>query len=281
MTTQEYISSGIIESYVLGLATDQERAEFERMCAAHTEVRAARDEFERNLELQSLKGAVKPPSNLRSKIFAELEIEKEKLPGNSFDQNAYNNSNTQPAPVVTMNPWMKYVAVAAVLLLVTSTILNFYFFNQYKSITSKYEGLVQQNAEIAKNNQQLQVQYNETMAALEKLSDPAMAIIKMAGNAVSTSPSPNSMATVYWDTRTKDVYLRINNLPEASSDKQYQLWAIVDGKPVDAGVFDIVKGVPVITMKNIPSAQLFAITLEKKGGSPTPEGPMYVMGKVS
>jgi len=34
-------------------------------------------------------------------------------------------------------------------------------------------------------------------------------------------------------------------------------------------------------MKNIPKAQAFAITLEKKGGSVTPTlSAMYVMGKV-
>jgi anti-sigma-K factor RskA len=33
-------------------------------------------------------------------------------------------------------------------------------------------------------------------------------------------------------------------------------------------------------MKNVRSAQAFAITLEKKGGSSTPEGSMYVMGNL-
>ena len=50
MNLNEYISSGIVESYVLGLADEAERAEFERMCAAHEEVRAARNAFELALE---------------------------------------------------------------------------------------------------------------------------------------------------------------------------------------------------------------------------------------
>ena len=47
---QEYILSGIVESYVLGIASPEESAEFERMCAAHQEVRAARNAFEIQLE---------------------------------------------------------------------------------------------------------------------------------------------------------------------------------------------------------------------------------------
>ena len=75
MNIQEYISSGIVESYVFGLVNDQEKQEFERMCAAHAEVKEARDSFEWRLEQQSLATAVAPPSNLRSRIFSELEIE--------------------------------------------------------------------------------------------------------------------------------------------------------------------------------------------------------------
>jgi anti-sigma-K factor RskA len=88
------------------------------------------------------------------------------------------------------------------------------------------------------------------------------------------------MATLFWDTKTKDVYIMPNKLPKVEDDKQYQLWALVDGKPVDAGVLDPRCG-SVCKMKNIPAAQAFAITLEKAGGSPTPTlSAMYVMGKV-
>lgn len=281
MNTQEYISSGIVESYVLGLASDQEKAEFERMCAAHPEVKQARDAFEIQLEQQALKAAVKPPADIRSRLFAQIETEKADTiaPGRVIDMPS--NGAGGSAPVLKIGAGLRYFAAASVLLLVTSAALNIYFFTQYKSLSSKYDGLVKENAEMAKNNEQIQARYNESLAAMDKLSNPDMAVIHMLGNAVPTSPSPNSLATVYWDTRTKDVYLHVNNMPEASGDKQYQLWAIVDGKPVDAGVFDVVKGVAVITMKNIPKAQVFAITLEKRGGSVSPEGPMYVLGKVS
>jgi anti-sigma-K factor RskA len=53
--------------------------------------------------------------------------------------------------------------------------------------------------------------------------------------------------------------------------KQYQLWAIVDGKPVDAGMIATKKGIYHIQkMKSFGSVQAFAITLEKAGGSPIP-----------
>ncbi|MBC7851636.1 MAG: anti-sigma factor [Chitinophagaceae bacterium] len=281
MNIQEYISSGIVESYVLGLVTDQERTEFERLCAAHTEVRAARESFEVSLEQVSMAGAVQPPRQLRTKIMSELKIDTERT-GTLRAIPSTDSSATvrDEVPVVRMNKGLRYLAAASVVLLIGSIAMNIYFFNQYKSSDSKYQSLLAVNTELAQNQKALQTSNSEYESTLQMLKDPAMAIIKMAGNAVPTSPDPSSMATVYWDTRSKDVFILVNKMPAPATDKQYQLWAIVDGVPVDAGVFDIA-GKPVIKMKNIQRAQAFAVTLEKRGGSATPSKDMYVLGKVS
>ena len=116
--------------------------------------------------------------------------------------------------------------------------------------------------------------------AINLMKNPLMAIVKMSG--VPKSPDPSSMATVYWDTKSKEVYLLVNQLPKPVANKQYQLWAIVDGKPVDVGIFDSVEGLSFVKLKTIQKAEAFAITLEKKGGSATPDmEAMYVMGKVT
>lgn len=274
MNIKEYISSGIIESYVLGLASSEEREEFERMCAAHTEVRLAREEFEIQLENHALKNSVQPPAHVRSKLFAEIEIEQQKI-GPRI------STNSTQAPVVPIQPWWRYLAAASIVLLLTSTTLNFYFFSQFKSTERLYKDVLAQNQEYADNLKRTQVKFNEYEEAFRKMNDPAMVMVRMQGTFVATSPDSTSMATVFWDSNSKDVYLQINKMPVPSSDLQYQLWAIVDGVPVDAGVFDTNNGKPLVSMKNIPRAQAFAVTLEKKGGSPTPKGQMYVLGKVS
>jgi anti-sigma-K factor RskA len=94
---------------------------------------------------------------------------------------------------------------------------------------------------------------------------------------------PGMMATVYWDQNSKDVYMVVNNLPAPPSGKQYQLWAIIDGKPVSAGLYDMTDPSKMVQkMKNIQgNVQTFAITLEQKGGSSTPTlDQMYVAGNV-
>jgi anti-sigma-K factor RskA len=67
---------------------------------------------------------------------------------------------------------------------------------------------------------------------------------------------------------------------------QYQLWAIVDGKPFDAGLLIETKTADnkynIQKMKSFGKAEAFAITLEKKGGSATPSmDKMYVISKTT
>ena len=89
---------------------------------------------------------------------------------------------------------------------------------------------------------------------------------------------PNDLAIVYWNSDTKDVMLNVQALPSAPANMQYQLWAIVDGKPVSEGMLTM--GAGLHRMSDVENAQAFAVTLEKAGGSPTPKGDMYVMGTI-
>jgi len=71
-------------------------------------------------------------------------------------------------------------------------------------------------------------------------------------------------------------------MPIAPKGKQYQLWAMVDGQPVNAGVFPLdVKVDGTSKMLDIPKAQAFAITLEDEGGKDVPTlSELCVMGGI-
>jgi anti-sigma-K factor RskA len=109
------------------------------------------------------------------------------------------------------------------------------------------------------------------------LTDPRYAAIRMTGQEVS----PQSYATAVWNAESGKLFLDAGNLPETASDKQYQLWAIVEGVgPVSAGVFD-----PETELLDMPDISgevtAFAVTLEPRGGSESPTlEQMYVLGGV-
>jgi anti-sigma-K factor RskA len=271
VTPQEYILSGIVESYVLGLASEEDSIEFERMCDAHSEVRAARNAFELQLEQSLLQQKLEPPRELKSRIFSEIGMEK--------DEQSPRIYPVKPT-LIPRKGFLRYVAAASLILLAGSVLLNLYLLNEYKRSIAQYKELVATQTQVAGANQILQTKLENYENALSLMKNPLMAIVKMPG--VATSPAPTSLATVYWNTESKEVYLLVNRLPAPVSDKQYQLWAIVDGHPVDAGIIDMNSGVSFVKLKTIPKADAFAITLEKKGGSITPTmEAMYVMGKVT
>ena len=87
-------------------------------------------------------------------------------------------------------------------------------------------------------------------------------------------------ARVYWNKYTHNSYIDVLSLPSPEEGKQFQLWALVDGKPVDAGVFTSGEQ-SVQRVKDISSAQAWAVTLEPKGGSisPTMDELFLISGK--
>jgi len=263
VNVKEYISSGIIESYVLGLASPEEQAEFESMCRQYPEILQARIDFELAMERQAMQNAVEPPSSLKQRVLNAVSPAEAKIV-----------SITGGGTAAKTN-WFKWVAAASALLLAGSLYWNISQFNRNRRIEATYRDLVKDYDSAAFRLTEIE----DEIAMIKNNSNVKMAAMKGMGI------SPSSFATVYWDTTSRDVYLLVNNLPVPASDQQYQLWALLDGKPIDVGMIDnesfIGQKKLLLRMKNVRGAQAFAITLEKKGGSekPTMEN-MYVLGNL-
>lgn len=257
MNTEEYISSGIVESYVLGLASDEESREFEKMCSQYPEVLQVRNAFELALEKQALENAITPSTGLKAKIFETISSE-----GKIVSMHAVPARNSD----LPITGWLKYAAAACLILLAGSLYWNISLYNKNKNLSNDYNNTVAKLNDVEKDIQILQ-------------SNPNVKMASMKGQEIS----PASYATVYWDTASQDVYLMVNNIPKPASDKQYQLWAFLDGQPIDMGIIEIKeKPLQLYRLKKAQAAQAFAITLEKKGRSDIskPGGDVYVMGKL-
>lgn len=276
MNIQAYIESGVIESYVLGMTDSQEAAELEQLSSQYPEIKQAIDAFEASLEKQAFANTSMPPANLKEKLMFTLkdEFAKEENKATPIISLQERDAITYQAPVKSMGVWTKYVAAASIILLVASAGLNVYFYKEAKEAKGNYLALLKENTTITADNRVYQTKMLDIYNSMQIMSDPAMIKVAMSG-----VKDPQELATVFWDSKTKDVYLLANKLPQTPDGKQYQLWAMVDGKPVDAGMLEDCNGL--CKLKNIPNAQAFAITLEKKGGSPSPDlTQLHVLGKV-
>jgi anti-sigma-K factor RskA len=266
--TKAYIESGIIESYVLGLASTDEATELEALCKKYADIKNAVDEFEALIEKRAFEDGVAPPAEVKEKLMSALATEFARaqtpvvsLPVDSTKAKSFS--------------LIKYFSAASVILLIASTVLNVYLYNNYLSVNNKYQALLTERNSLQANNDVFRTRINNLEQSMRVIENPDVKVIELKG----LPGKENNLAAVYWDSKTKDVYLLPTKMDATPSDKQYQLWAIVNGKPVDAGVFAECDGL--CKMKNISDAQAFAITLEKKGGSTTPTlSAMYVMGKI-
>jgi len=270
LNIQAYIESGIIETYVLGLASPAESAEFEQLCAQYPELVAARKRFEEGLEKHASTHAVQPPVGVKVKVLEAI---------GDTAEGVHENVALNPPKIVTMqneskkgsSGWLRFVAAASVVLLIGLAWFSYQFYSQ--------------NSELQRSNTALQEKLNSTQGTLDKIAqeqsivkDPNTTVVNMVG----TKVAPRSSANVYWDSTSSNVYLVVKNMPKLPSDKQYQLWALIDGEkqPKDLGVFDAKDDKIILKMKDTKKAQAFAITIEKTGGSSSPTlDSMQAVGK--
>ena len=271
MNVQEYISSGIIESYVLGLASEPERAEFEQKCAQYPELLAARRAFEKELEQFASDHAVPPPVGVKVRFLEAIGDQ------SSRDRSSSNQPKIIPlekGSVRMHSGWSRFTAAASVILLLGFAWMAYQFY----SLKGTNEELASTNAYLRAKATTSDSILNQIIVEQKVVSDPNTTVVNMVG----TQVAPRSSANIYWDSTSSNVFLVVKNMPKLPSEQQYQLWALIDGKPKDLGVFDATNDKVILKMKNTLKAQAFAITIEQKGGSPSPTlQKMQSLGKIT
>jgi Anti-sigma-K factor rskA len=173
------------------------------------------------------------------------------------------------------NNRLKYVAAASIALLLGSAVVHMVTYNKYNTASN---ALAKAEKEIVANNNELAALKDQIDIPLNNSAQSV--VLKSTANAPANS---NASAKIFWIKNTNEVYVEPSGLPDVPKGFQYQLWAIVDGKPVSGGmiIYDKSKKYNIQKMKSFGKAQAFAITLEKEGGSPTPTpDKIYVMSTI-
>jgi anti-sigma-K factor RskA len=111
-----------------------------------------------------------------------------------------------------------------------------------------------------------------------------LAHLKIATLASMLGNSPAALAVAVWDPTREEGVLTVSKLPALASEKDYQLW-VIDRQyaaPVSGGVFAVDPATGEAHMvfkadKPVHSIAKFAVSLERKGGVPKPEGPIVLL----
>ena len=269
-----YIESGILELYVLGDVTPAERSEVEAMALKHPAIKAELDEIERSLELYANENAVEPPAELRDKILNSLvtNLGDDRIFKSVHAEDDEEEDNVLPIARAKTNNFYKYAFAACFALLIVSV----------AALITVYNNLQQSKtllASLQTQSQHFTNRVNLMESEIAVFRDPSFKLLKLQG----TAKSPASALTVAWSPVKKKVMIDManTNMPVNDKEHQYQLWALVGKTPVSLGVFDAdTTSKDMVEMKSIASADAFAVTLERRGGSPAPTmDEMMVIGK--
>jgi anti-sigma-K factor RskA len=265
LNLQEIIESGLLESYVLGTATPEEVTLVNDLCKKHPELEKEIEAIEATI-ISASAATVKPLSpDIKNKIASKLKFEKE---------------NQDEAKVVEISDnrikLYRFAIAATLLLFFTSVAYNFLLQNKVDSLNTELAIIYTNNSRMAQEFDIQRTSYNKMLSELAILTNPKMKKVALQG----MNSMLNQSAAIHWNTETKEVFFNAGNMTPPAG-KQYQLWAIVDGKPVDAGMIDLNQPIVFQQMKTINSAQAFAVTIENVGGSATPSlETMCLLGNV-
>ena len=260
-----YIESGVLELYVLGDMSAEEKLQVEAMAQKHPAIQAELREIEIAMEMYADAQSVEPSTQLRDRVLNSLLINL----GDDRNLRTIQPKATLAERVVTMHPrattsiFYKYAFAASLLLLCLSGLAVGIL---YKRLQDSQQQLVS----LRLNEQKFTRQVSFLNEEIDVFRDPSFRFIQLKG----MPKTPSSALTVAWSAKRKKVMVDLSSakLPAVGEGKQYQLWAIANGKPVDLGVFDktTVDSTDMKLMKSIAVAQAFAVTIEPRGGSVNP-----------
>ncbi|MBO0358904.1 anti-sigma factor [Hymenobacter sp. BT186] len=306
MDTQQYIESGVLEEYALGILPEAERAEVERLASIHPDIRHELDAIIMGLDAYAEAHSLTPPPAMRDRV---LNGWQQAIRNQGSKENAIPvvpmaaaptvgpaTAATPPATPTATEPIVRSInsapepireaparsygwLMAASVALLLSLGGNYVLYNRWQNTQSELFAVQREQAQFATVQQASQKQLETQRGELAVLRDEQFRHVTLAG----TPAAPSAKARVLYNPATRAVYVDVRSLPAPPAGKQYQLWALDNGKPVDAGVLaaSTAAGEGLQQMKDIASAQAFAMTVEDAGGSPTPTlSTMTVVGNI-
>lgn len=273
MDIKQYIGTGILEDYVLGMVSEQEMREVQCLSKIYPEISSYLSQIEDELAEAVLVDAVAPPKDLKSKILENLperseEDEVREMPQPVLSivkdeeeveaEQAPNNESKRSFP------W----AIAASFVIIVG--LGGMYFQSNSKIGNMNDEIQSLVVEAGLQQESIEQLRRENRVIASDLAFVTSLDTKTIGLA-SAKEGFEATAQVYWNPETSEVLFETSHMPQVASGKQYQLWTIVEGAPVSQGVIPLKDELGLSKMQATTGEPVaFAISLEPEGGSETP-----------
>jgi hypothetical protein len=179
--------------------------------------------------------------------------------------------------IFAWRPALGFGAAAAAAAVVLLGLTSLALWNRSQSlraeVASLYDRLRAAEGEVSGQREQLA----SARAVDELLASPAVRVAELSGK----KPAPQAHAMLAYDRSTGRAVVMATGLPPCPAGHAYQLWLIADNKPLPGGTFKSDAQGRARMSDSLPPnhpAPTFAVTLEREGGVPAPEGDIFLLG---
>lgn len=269
MNIQDYISSGVLEHYVLGLLSEAERSEVERNVMEYPEIKVELEAIEAALNTYAQSESLPMREGLQEEILNKIDDLQKPL---IVTQSSSNVTTRSPLPIIGF--------ILLSLILGIAAFLN----NKKLKDTQNQLQTTKNRLVLIEENCNSRIEYLQDQINL--LRDPSMETTKMQKGDLSNPNVPEAaIANVYNNPETQEIYVDLIELPTPPTDKQYQLWGIriIDGEmqPISMGIITPDTAAGAFTkMRYLENVDVYAISLENLGEQEVPDlTQIYVLGE--
>ncbi len=244
---REFLNTGLLEQYVLGLTDLSETRRVESFIQKYPEVQSIYADLQDGMARLAAESAVDPPPDVKQFIMSTIDAPM---------------GTPQPAPKIQKFNWTPFLAVASAALLA----LAGYFWNNSNTTQNELTSVKQEynayQAECEKNQQT----YAQLQAQFDYLNDPKTGKFCLKGNQKS-----NAFEVIaYWNDDQQKSMLRVLDLPQLPEKQCFQMWADVHGEMVNLGVIQVADNQALIDFSYLADAESLNVTIEPLGGSDHP-----------
>lgn len=272
----------LAESFVLGTLEESEERQFvQHLKSGCVECRRAVEAAQGVVALLPyIAPQNEPPPELKRRLLNAIAVEQKALP----------KSDAKPVLPATIRPmpqrnfWQRgqaALAWAAVFLLLA---IGYGYFLQKSEMATLRQQLATQAERLDEREAEiklLQFEMARQQTVIQQIQNSNASHLLLV-NLQGQFPGG---VKILLDPQTAGGSFIAYNLPPLTEAHDYQLWFILDGKPVDAGIFAVdAQGGFIGAVQHLPARltgiAAFAITREPKGGRLTPTMPIYWVGNV-
>ena len=275
--TEEYISSGILEQFVLGELSADEAREVLSMAERYPEVHREIELIEDTLLGIAQKMAKTPPPQLFDRIEAEIHGNElvsqiQTYPDKDKNKDVEEDKDEVIEKKSKKIHYWQYGVAATFTLKVAFMAVAASFWMRWQNTESKLNDMQERYNQLSQDSRQL-------TQTLMTISDPAVQTVVLQGQATNS----DHRVLTYWNEDTRELLINTGSLPPNSSDHAYQLWGTVSGNLERLGELNVESNSSLPQIKSFSGptelTEIF-ISQETDRGDEEPPSSWYAQGAI-